>query len=85
MATSIVAACQSTASDDDLSTIAAHVQWQLLTRNKHSVIYQLVSTRTAKEYVGMDEFRVYTERYKEHLTNIRDHLFHTDIKYAFVS
>ena len=51
-----------------LSTIAA--QWQLLTRNKHSVIYQLASPRTASGYVGMDEFRVYTERYREHLISI---------------
>ena len=66
-----------------LSTIAA--QWQLLTRIKHSVIYQLVSTHTAIGYVGMDAFRVYTERYKEHLTNIRDYLFNTDIKYALIN
>ena len=66
-----------------LSTIAA--QWQLLTRQKHSVIYQLVSTRTASGYVGMDEFRIYTERYREHLTSIREHLFSTDKKYAFMS
>ena len=66
-----------------LHTIAA--QWQLLTRQKHSVIYQLVSTRTASGYVGMDEFRIYTERYREHLTSIREHLFSTDKKYAFMS
>ena len=66
-----------------LSMIAA--QWQLTTRMKHSVIYQLVSTRTTAGHVGMDEFRVYTERYKEHLTNIRDHLFSLDKKYAFMS
>ena len=66
-----------------LSTIAA--QWQFLTRQKRSVIYQLVSTRTASGYVGMDEFRIYTEQYREHLTNIRERLFGTDKKYAFVS
>ena len=32
----------------------------------------------------MDEFRVYAEIYKEHLTNIRDHLFNSDKKYAFM-
>ena len=63
-----------------LSTIAT--QWQLMTRPKHSVIYQLASTRTAAGYVGMDEHQVYTERCKEHLTNLRDHVFNTDKKYA---
>ena len=28
---------------------------------------------------------MYTERYKKHLTNIRNHLFSTDKKYAFMS
>ena len=56
VATGIVASCQNTASADDLSTIAA--QWQLIimTRIKHSGIYQLVSTRTAAGYVGMNEY-----------------------------
>ena len=66
-----------------LSTITT--QWQLMTRLKGNVIHQLASTRTAAGYVGMDEHRVYTERCKEHLTNIRDHVFNTDKKYAFMS
>ena len=60
-------------------------QWQLLIRTKHSVIYQLVSTHTATGYCGMDEYRICTERYKEHLTNIRDSDYSDDKKYAFMS
>ena len=60
-------------------------QWQLLIRTKHSVIYQLVSTRTATGYCGMDEYRVCTERYKEHLSSIRDSDYNDDKKYAFMS
>ena len=33
----------------------------------------------------MDEVRVYTERYKEHSANTRDHLFSTNKQYAFMS
>ena len=43
-----------------------------MTRKQHSVIYQLASTRTLAlnlaGYVGMDEYMIYTDRYKEHLT-----------------
>ena len=62
-------------------------QWHLLIRTKHSVIYQLVSTRTATGYCGMDEYRVCTERYKEHLSSIRDSDYNDDNKteYAFMS
>ena len=60
-------------------------QWQLLVRTKHSVIYQLVSTRTATGYCGMDKYRVCTELYKEHLSSIRDSDYTDDKKYAFMS
>ena len=58
---------------------------EIMTRRKHSVIYQLISTRTAAGYVGMDEFRVSTDRYKGHLTLIRDSELQSDPKYAFMS
>ena len=67
----------------DMTLIVA--QWQSVTRNKHSVIYQLVSTRTAAGYYGMEESRICTERYKEHLTCIRDSDFSDDKKYRFMS
>ena len=59
-------------------------QWQLLIRTKHSVIYQLFSTPIATGYCGMDECRVGTERYKEHLTSIHDSDYIDDTKYAFM-
>ena len=37
-----------------LSVIAA--QWQQMTRQQHSIIYQLVCTRTAVGHVGMEEY-----------------------------
>ena len=46
---------------------------------------ELVSTHTATGYCGMDEYRICTERYKEHLTNIRDSDYSDDKKYAFMS
>ena len=60
-------------------------QWQQMTRKQHGVIYQLGSTLAAAGYVGVDEFRVCTERYKEHLTQIRDSELQSDPKYAFMS
>ena len=56
-----------------------------MTRTKHSVIYQLIAPRTATGYVGMDHFRVCTDRYKEHLTRIRDSELQSDPKYNFMS
>ena len=60
-------------------------QWQLLVRMKHSVTYQLVSTRTATGYCGMDEYRICTERDKEQLSSIRDSDYTDDKRYAFMS
>ena len=54
----------------DMTRALIVTQWQLVTRNKHGVIYQSVSTRTAAGCCGIDEFRICTERYKEHLTCI---------------
>ena len=60
-------------------------QWQSVTRNKHSVLCQLISTHTAAGYCGMAEFRICTERYKELLTCIRDSDYSDDKKYRFMS
>ena len=60
-------------------------QWQLLIRTKHSGVCQLVSTRTATGYCGMDEYKICTERYKEHLSSIRDSDYNDDKRYAFMS
>ena len=60
-------------------------QWQLLIRTKRSVIYQMGSTQTSTGYCGMDEYRVCTERFKEHLSSIRDSDYTDDKKYAFMS
>ena len=54
-------------------------------QNETRVIYQLVSTRTATGYCGMDEYRVCTERYKEHLSSIRDSDYTDDKKHAFMN
>ena len=59
-------------------------QWQLLIRTKQSVIYQLVSTRTATGYCGIDEYRVCTERYMEHVSSICDIDYTDDKKCAFM-
>ena len=66
-----------------LSVIAA--QWQQMTRHQHIAMYQVVSTRTAACYAGTDEFRICTDRCKEHLTQIRDSELQSDPKYAFMS
>ena len=41
-------------------------QWQLSISTKHRGIYQLDPIRTATGYCVMDEYRVCTERYKNH-------------------
>ena len=83
MAASIVATNHDTSCQQVLSVIVK--QWQFLIRTKHSVIYQLVSTRTATGHCGMVEYRICTERYKEQLSSIRDIDYTDNKKYAFMS